>query len=366
MRVIHVETGRHLYGGPRQVLLLSDGLAQRGHDNILVCPTGSAVGRAASSSIEVIEWPMRGDLDLSLAWRLRRLVRARRPDIVHLHSRRGADWVGVLGLVGTTAPVVLSRRVAFPERAAIARLRYNMVDAVIGISARIAEQLREIGVADEKRFCVRSAVPPMQFGERDRDWLAAEFGIQHGEVVIGIVAQLIEAKCHRHLFEAVAQLRDDYPQLRILVLGRGALRPALESQVADLGLADAVVFAGFRDDLENILPNLDLLVHPAPNEGLGISVLQAAVAGVPIIAANAGGLPEIVEDERSGLLFPVGDTAAIASAIARLVDDPALAQRLGQAAAAHVQEQFSVDQMVAGNLAVYRRLAGCGDDRLPA
>ncbi|MBT8132099.1 MAG: glycosyltransferase, partial [Gammaproteobacteria bacterium] len=103
MKVLHVESGRHLYGGPAQVLLLLRGLRAKGVENVLVCPTGSAIAGAGPEA-ELREISMRGDADLGLISRLRRIITATRPDLVHLHSRRGADWIGGLASLRLGVP----------------------------------------------------------------------------------------------------------------------------------------------------------------------------------------------------------------------------------------------------------------------
>lgn len=121
-------------------------------------------------------------------------------------------------------------------------------------------------------------------------------------------------------------------------------------------MTEVIRFAGFRTDLPRWLGGLDILVHPADMEGLGVSLLQASAAAVPIVTSRAGGLPEAVADGVSGLLIPPGDVAALTAALARLLDDAGLRRRLGEAGRARILAEFSVDAMVEGNLAVYRRL----------
>ncbi|MDN5872257.1 MAG: glycosyltransferase, partial [Nitrococcus sp.] len=116
-------------------------------------------------------------------------------------------------------------------------------------------------------------------------------------------------------------------------------------------------FAGFRNDLPRVLPNLELVVHPARREGLGVALLQAAACGVPTVACRAGGIPEAVRDGENGLLVEPGDTGALASAVNRLLAEPALARRYGAAGRVLVQRAFSIEAMVRGNLAVYAKIS---------
>lgn len=176
--------------------------------------------------------------------------------------------------------------------------------------------------------------------------------------VIGVIAQLIPRKGHRFLLEMAQRLREQFPKLRILFFGQGSLREELERYIAENGLGGVVGLAGFRDDMPKILPCLDLVVHPALMEGLGVSLLQAAAAGVPIVGARAGGIPEVVHDGVNGLLVAPGNSEELYQAIVELLADPARMARFGAAGRELVQGEFSVDAMVESYLALYRKLDG--------
>ncbi len=360
LKVLHVEAGRHLYGGARQVAYLVEGLGHHGVESVLACPADSALAaRDWSESVQLAPLPMGGDLDLRLVGRLGRLIDATGPDLVHLHSRRGADVAGALAGRRAGRPVVLTRRVDNPEPRWIVPFKYRLYDRVIAISAAIARVLAEGGVPRDKIVTVPSAVAApadaCTRGEARR-----RLALPDTVFVAGMAAQFIERKGHRVLLDALSGLAPDRPELRVVLFGRGPLRNELEAEVRRRGLGDVVQFAGFREDFEALLPGLDLLVHPALAEGLGVAVLQAARAGVPVVAAAAGGLPEIVEDGRTGWLVPPGSGAALAEAMAAVMTEPAVARTRAREAVARVRERFSVEAMVAGNLAVYRDLVPAG------
>ena len=176
-------------------------------------------------------------------------------------------------------------------------------------------------------------------------------------LLVGVVAQLIERKGHRFLLAALPPLVAAYPELRVLFFGQGPLESALGQEIAAAGLAGVVSLAGFRHDLETILPCLDLLVHPALMEGLGVSLLQASSAGVPIVASRAGGIPEAVRDGENGLLVPPGDVAALGAAVDALLADPELRRALGAGGQALMAREFSIDAMVEGQSG---RVSGAG------
>lgn len=359
MKVLHVEAGRHYYGGARQVAYIIEGLAQRGVSNVLACPPQAGIGAAVAGHATVVELEMGGDADAGMAWRLAKLMRAERPDIVHLHSRRGADLWGGIAARLTGTPCVLSRRVDNPEPRWLVALKYGLFDHVITISEGIRAVLMSEGLSPLKVSCVRSAVDATPYlAPVDAAAFRREFDLPASSCVIGVVAQLIPRKGHRYVIDAIDALRQSHPDVRVLFFGQGPLREELEAEVTQRGLADLIRFAGFRTDLPCWLGGLDILAHPADMEGLGVSLLQAAAAAVPIVASRAGGLPEAVADGESGLLIAPGDVAGLIDTLRRLLDDAPLRHRLGAAGRARILAGFSVDAMVEGNLAIYRRVLG--------
>lgn len=355
MKVLHVEAGMHLYGGARQLLYLLDGLADRGVRNLLVVPTGSAMAAQVSrATAQVHSIRMAGELDLGVIWRIYRIIQREHPDLVHLHSRRGADLWGGLAARLAGVPALLTRRVDNPEPQLLVAPKYRLFRHVITISEGIRQVLLRQGVPADKLSCVRSAVEADSYTRQcDRAWLLREFELHPQSRVIAVVAQLIPRKGHRFMLQAMAQLAPLYPQLHLLLFGKGPLEGEIRDQIAAQGLQGRVILAGFRDDLPRSFPCLELLVHPALIEGLGVSLLQAASAGVPIVASNAGGMPEAVRDGVTGVLVPPGDSAALVQAIGRLLDDRPLARRMGEAGVELMRREFSVDGMVEGNLALY-------------
>ncbi|MET0122206.1 MAG: glycosyltransferase [Candidatus Thiodiazotropha sp. 6PLUC9] len=358
MKVLHVEAGQHLYGGAKQVNYLLSGLQQHGVESRLVCPIGSAIGRAVRESVaEVYEIPMRGDLDLGFILRLRKIIRQVEPDLIHLHSRRGADVLG--GIAGRLCGIksVLSRRVDNPESPLVVKWKYRLYDRVIAISQGIADVLLEEGVPKEKLACVRSAVDVEAYQKScDRAWFRDQFKLPEDALVMATVAQLISRKGHRFLLQSMPRLINRFPNIRWLIFGKGPLQQALETEIAELGLQSHIQMAGFRDDLSSIYPCLDLLVHPALMEGLGIALLQSASAGLPIVAVDAGGMPEVVEDGVNGRLVPGASVEVLGDAVEQLLADESLRRQMGESGREKMRRSFSVEQMVEGNLNVYRSL----------
>lgn len=355
MKILHVETGRHLYGGAQQVLYLVSALAARGHDCTLVCPPDAAIGTAArAQGIPVVEFACAGDLDAVFGMRLKRFLERERYDLVHCHSRRGADILGGRAARAAGVPAVVSRRVDNREPAFLAAFRYRPFAKIIAISEAVAASLAAQGIDGERVRVVRSAVDADALGASpDCSAFRAEFAIPDDGLAVAAAGQLIERKGHRFLVSAVAELRERHPGLRLLLFGAGPLEQALREQVVALGLADVVRFPGFRDDLDARLACVDIFVHPALAEGLGVAALKAAAAGVPVIAFEAGGLTESVVDGETGLLVPPADTAGLVAAIDRLATAPGLRRSMGAAGRARMQKEFSIATMTDKHLGLY-------------
>jgi glycosyltransferase involved in cell wall biosynthesis len=358
MKILHVETGRHLYGGPQQVLYLVEALDERGHESILVCPPGSGVDQAARrAGIRVQNLFCAGDLDLPFAYRLTQYLKELQPDLVHCHSRRGADMLGGMAASFADIPAVVSRRVDNTEMRLVAALRYRPFRKVIAISETIARVLREHGVADDRIEVIRSAVDTGRLSRpADCGKLREELAVPADACVVAAAGQLIPRKGHRYLLQAVADLHRRYPQLRLVIFGEGYLNNQLRAQSASLGLGDVVQFAGFRDDLDDFMGCIDIFAHPALAEGLGVATLKAAAAAVPVVGFAAGGLPEAVVDSETGVLVPPEDVDALSGALATLIGDADLRRRMGAAGQDRMQKEFSIATMADKHVNLYETI----------
>jgi len=358
LRILHLEAGTHVYGGALQVLLLVEGLQRRGIENLLVVPEGSNLeAQALGRGLPLHPLPLAGEADLLFPARFRSLIRSTAPDLVHLHSRRGADILGGLGARWAGVPVVLTRRVDNPEPAWAVGVKYRLFDRVITISDAIRKVLIQQGVDQGRIRCIHSALDPSPFEQPcRRDAFLEEFGLAPDDRIVGMAAQFIPRKGHDVLLQAIPAILRDHPRTRFLLFGRGPLHEEVSRMVVEAGWENTVRLPGFREDLPSLLPCMDVLVHPATMEGLGIILLQAAASGLPVVASAAGGIPEAVVHQETGLLVPPSDPGALASAVSSILSDPDRARSMGDRGRQRIRSEFSVDRMVGGNLGVYREL----------
>lgn len=366
MHVVHLETGRHLYGGARQVLYLLEGLSREHLQSTLICPSDSVISMAAADlGIEVVSLPMSGDLDFRFSARVSAYLRRVRPDLLHVHSRRGGDVWGGIGALRARVPAVLTRRVDNPDIAWIGTLKYRLYRRVIAISGEIRQKLILQGLPSKKLALVHSAVKMLDDEPRLSKWQFRQlFQISDQAPIIAVVAQLIPRKGQAFMLAAWPEVLASYRHARLILFGDGADEGSLRRQAARAGIENSVIFAGFRADLHDYLGHADILVHPATREGLGLGLLEAQAAGVPVVASQVGGIPEAVEDQLTGMLVRPRDPAAIASAVIGLLAHPDKRARMGEAGRRHVAQHFSVDAMLSGNLSVYNSiLQALSDDQ---
>ena len=217
------------------------------------------------------------------------------------------------------------------------------------------ELLVDAGVERRKIRLIHSGIDPSRFAAA-----ALPQNSHTGVVTLGCLAVLEERKGIEFLIDAAAQLQSQGARLHWLIGGDGSRRTALESKAHALGLAERVKFLGFVSKPEVFLQGIDIFVMPSLFEGLGVAALEAMAAGKPIVATRVGGLAESVLDGQTGILVAPRDGKAIADAVAQLISDPPLAQRMGLQGRQRALEHFTLTQMAAQNEAYYYELLGMG------
>jgi len=338
------------------------GQQARGHRVVLVAHPEGELRRRASDRLETVPVGGYGDVDLRAGWQLSRLMKRWQPDVVHAHDPH-AVAAGALALsIGTpeSNPIlVASRRVDFHIHGnAFSRWKYRRVTCFIAASRAIGDMLVEDGIEAQRVVTVHEGIDVDRVEQAPTANIHEEFWLPAGVPVVGNIAALVPHKGQKHLVDAVPLVITQVPDAHVVILGEGELRPALERQVREMHLEKHVLLPGFRTDVLSLLKAFDIFVMASVTEGLGTSLLDAMAAARPIVATRAGGIPEVVVNEETGLLVPARDHERLASAIVRLLKDPDLRRRLAAAGLNRVRAEFSVDRMVDETLAVYRRLAG--------
>ena len=355
MRIVHVDSARGWRGGQNQVLLTAKGMARRGHEIVVACRAGSSLrDRARAAGLEVEEVAFGGDFVPGPVFALRALARRFRADVVHVHDPHAA--AAALWLGSPPTRLIASRRVDFALRGPLSRWKYRRCRRVIAVSRAVARVLERDGLPAPSLRVVYEGVPDRAPAGGGPDALRA-LGVPAGVPVVGNVAALTGHKDHATLLAAAARVIAQVPEARFVIVGQGELEGRLRMQAQALGLEGRVVFAGFRPDVDALIPAFDVFCLSSHMEGLGTSLLDAMCYGRAVVGTAAGGIPEAVEDGVTGRVVPPRQPDALAAALTEVLTDGARREAMGQAGRARFLARFTADRMVDETLAVYAEAA---------
>ena len=361
---LHIDTAQTWRGGQNQVLLTVHGLRAIGHRAALVAHPDGELRRRAAEGLELVPLAPRTEMDLTAGWKLARVIRQLKPDIVHAHDPHGVAMAALALSLGTAtigrAPaLVASRRVDFHLKPnSFSKWKYRQVDCFIAASDAIHRMLVADGVPQDRVVTVHEGIDVERVAATPAVSVHEAFWLPRHAPVVGNVGALVPHKGQRHLIDAAHLVVQEEPDARFVILGEGDLRDQLEHQVREFHLEKHVMLPGFRTDVIGCLKSFDLFAMSSVTEGLGTSLLDAMACARPIVATTAGGIPEVVADQETGLLVPPRDHVAMAGAIASLLKDPDRRRAMGASALARVNAHFTVERMVAQTAAVYGRVAG--------
>jgi len=348
MRILQINSERGWRGGERQTLLTALGLRERGHEvELLVRRGGVLEARARSEGLRTHTAKSAAEFGLWLA------RHGAAYDVLHVQTANVLAWA-LLAKPLHRQPVVFSRRTSFPivGFGGFSRLKWAYTDARVAISEAAAAAMRAMGLSVQ---VIPSAVPVVAPNpSRVREFLEREKLV--GQRLIGTAAALSPEKDPVTLIHAAAKVCARYPDVTFVHWGaEGAGSDAARQAIRELGLGARYRLLGFESGVEQLFAALNVFVMASRQEALGSSVLDAMAQEVPVVATQAGGLKELLADER-GLLCAPGDTTGLAGQIAQLLDDPERGSALAARALHEVRTRYGVDTMVQTYESLYRQV----------
>jgi len=319
---------------------------------------GPLADRLQRSGVRVRVLGLASYHDPSQVVRLARHLRRAGADIVHAHGSFAGTFGRLSALLAGKRTTLLHVHTTEPglrlRHIAVQRLLSPCTGAVVCVSEAVRRFMTAaIGLPARKCRVVYNGVPdatPARAASAARPKGAA------GPLAVSL-GSLVENKGHRVLIAAFRRAAAARPDLRLMIVGGGPLRAALERQAKELGLEGRIRFAGHLPDVEPVLSGADMVIQPTLHrEGLPLSLIEAARHGLPAVASRLGGIPEVVGHGRTGLLVPPGDAEALAGAMGRLAAEPSLRERLGNAARVEYERRFRAEHMIAAIEALYDAL----------
>ena len=349
-------------GAERALLHLCTNLNRERFNPSVAClfnGDGEVAKAIQTLDIPIYDAQMREKTDLGALIRLYQQIHSQQPTILHtslFHANLPGRIIGkLLGI-----PIIISseRTMAMESewRYRLNRWTIDMVDRVVAVSKNVGEFcITHIRLPARKVVIIHNGVetPPLSAHARERARQA--LGLPQETIVCGAVSRLQPVKGIDDLILAFAQVREKQ-DVHLVIIGEGQERQYLEELTVETGCSNRVLWTGYRQDVLKLLPAFDLFVQPSHHEGLPNTVLEAMAAGLPVIATEVGGIPELVLNHNTGLLVPVGDPAALGEAISDLLEKPQKRENLGQAGRLRVKQHFSVEKMVQKTEQLYEQL----------
>ncbi len=330
LRILHTEAATSFGGQEFCIYKEMIAMRKRGHHLELVCQPGAELGdRLAQAGFTVHHTVMDGPFNfLRSVAVIHRLLRRERFDVLNTHSRRDTVLAALAARLAGTPLIVRTRHLAKPIRSLYA---YTwLAHRVIAVSRFVRKQLLDGGARPGAVATIHSPVELPQL--REGACVRRELGLPDDALVVGCVAVMRADKGHADLIDAFLHVSARFPSAHLVLVGDGMpVLSQLHALVATLGLASRVHFLGRRDDIANVLKAFDVFALPTHREALGTVFIEAAAMGVPVVGTAVGGVPETMVEGVTGLLVPPHNPAALASALDRLLADPDLRRRMGDA-----------------------------------
>ena len=363
-RILHIIPSLDRAGAEKQLALLAAGLPrERFEVHVCALTRGGPIERdLAAAGIPVAVIGKRLRFDPLAYWRLRRHIARLRPDLVETWLFAGNAYGRAAALACGAPRIVASERCVDPWKTwlqlAIDRRLARRTDRIVVNSPAVRDFYAARGISAAQILVIPNGVPPAAPSRRGRAAILAELGLPPHARLVAFIGRFWRQKRIKDAIWALDLLKVIRDDVHLLVFGDGPLRQRMERFRRQIRIVDKVHFLGQRDDVGDWLPHCDLLLSTSGYEGQSNAVLEAMAAGLPVMATDIPGTRDLVVPGETGFLVPVGDRAALARGVQRLLDDPQLAARCGAAGRRRAESEFSVERMVGAYADLYDQLLG--------
>ncbi len=353
----HLNTG----GITSYLYTLSKSFLAQGHRVYILSSGGNLVEKFESIGVRHFDFGFRlkSDADLRIYWQMPHLKALKDLDITVIHSQTRATQILAERYASRLKAPHVSTCHGFFKRK-IARMLFPCWGKQVVAISRAVEQhlIRDFQVDPSQVVLIPNGIDISEFvlpTQEVKDTVRAKYQVK-GAPVIGIIARLSDVKGHPDLIRAFKILLPQFPDAQLHLIGEGPEEDNLRRLVESLALTNHVVFSKIVNRTVEILPMLDVFVMPSLQEGLGLSVLEAQAMGLPVVATRVGGLPDIVEDRRTGILVEPRNPKALSEAICEVLRNPVRAWDMGRAARMFVEKKYSSAQMFRLTYGLYQRV----------
>lgn len=354
-KVLHVSTALSWRGGEQQLTYLLDELRDE-IEQFVLCAKGSEMEAfCQKNSFNYYAVKKVSSFDFSFAKTLKNICNNLSIDLCHLHDAHAHTFAILAAFMGNKCPLVLSRRVDFPiKNSFFSRLKYNH-PAIFKILC-VSKKIKEITASDikdkSKLSVVYSGIDLNKFSKRNGK-LRKELNISNDIRLIGNTSALADHKDYFTFLDVAESIIKSERNVHFVIFGNGPLEEKIKAYAKSKKLNEQLTFLGYRTDVPQLLADLDLFLITSKTEGLGTSIIDAFACRVPVVATAAGGIPELVEDQKTGLLCPVKDVDCLSANVSKLLNDASLSQQIIKGASEKVK-QFSKEHTAKETLKHYQ------------
>lgn len=343
MKVLQVSTPKSWRGGEQQAAYLARALKEMKVEVFMITPIHSALAsRIQEDGISVINFNSRGLLDLSLAKKIAKVCAVEKFDLIHTHdSHAHSAAVLSVAIFGCKTPIIVSRRVDFAVSANLfSKWKYNhtSIKKIICVSEMILKITAPFIRDPDKLTVVRSGINTTQYDfTPDRNLLKEELKLSQDTILVGNLSALADHKDFPIFLNVAKGVVEENPKVHFVIAGSGDEKEFIEKFIEENNLSSRIHLLGFRKDVTKVMKSLDVFLITSKTEGLGTIVLEAFAAGIPVVATRAGGIPELVIDNETGLLREVGDVEGLTNAVHQILSNQELRNSLVNNAKIKVQ-----------------------------
>jgi glycosyltransferase involved in cell wall biosynthesis len=358
IRILHISTPLSWRGGEQQLGYLLDNLSfEEQVEQHLLCPKNSVLSSQVKDNIPTYTFKKRSGLGLFPAMQLKKICREKKIDLIHVHDSQAHTLAYISGLLGNKCPIVVSRRVDFHVATSFfSKKKYNSknVRALVAVSEAIADILKKDLRNRRKDIHVVYSGVDIDVSDEKTSSIRQDLGLSKGDVLIGNVAALADHKDYPTFLKTAQAVGKEFPNTHFAIVGSGPLEEELILLASEMGVPN-LHFLGYRKDAKAILAQFDILLFPSKTEGLGTTILDAFVRQTPVVATAAGGIPELIIHNRTGLLNRIGDVGQLAHSIRKLLTDDELREHIVYHALEFVKD-FSHQNTAKNTLSIYREM----------
>jgi glycosyltransferase involved in cell wall biosynthesis len=355
MKILHVNTEKGWRGGEQQLFYLVRGLKERGIKTAVACKVGDELfKRCRENGIEVI--PLKGNQTTDI-FRIGYL--GRNFDLIHAHSSKG-HAISVLSKKFHKKPVIYTRRIDYPpKKNPLSLIKYSLTDVVVAVSHNVAKVLKEKTNIDHRRIKVIHSVTSEEIEKNVNQTVTENFRKQFDEkLIVGTASALTEQKNIPNLINAAEIVIKEIPNVVFVVLGKGKLRKKIEKIIKEKNLEDKFKLLGFKKNVQDYIKGFDVFVISSDNEGFCGSILHAMMLKVPVVSTDAGGVKEVVENFKTGIVVEKRNPQKLAEGIITLLKNKELRESIVEEAYRKVKLKFTVPVMVNSYVELYREVLG--------